>query len=147
MTEVANPIALKWLRRTTGAWKSERRYLFAPKMKPVEMTTEFTIGEGEVGNQFIVEWTGQTEGTMELTLVGSHLRRSRDYFGNGAHGSDIEMIDEDTMVLRTEYDGMRIREEIRMLESDSIRLRQTIGIGVKDGQVKLLGQYAEFRTL
>lgn len=146
MTEVANPTALKWFWRTTGSWKSERRYLFSPKMKPVEMTTEFTINEGEHGNQFIVEWTGRTEGVMELTLVGSYLHRSRDYFGDGAHGSDVEMIDDDTMVLRTEYDGMRIREEIRLLESDCIRLRQTIGIDTKTGNVRLVGQYYEERT-
>ena len=147
MTEVANPQALKWFRRTTGCWTSERRYLFAPKMKAVSMTTKFTIGLGEYGNQFIVEWTGQTEGVMELTLVGSHLHRSRDYFGDGAHGSDIEMIDDDTMVLRTEYDGMRVREEIRLLESDSYRLRQTIAFGLDDGKIRLAGQYLESRTL
>ena len=147
MTETANPTALKWLRRTTGCWTSERRYLFAPKMKAVNMTTKFTVGLGERGNQFIVEWTGQTEGVMELELIGSRLHRSRDYFGEEAHHSDIEMIDEDTMVLRTEYSGMRIREEIRMLESDSIRLRQTIGIDKDTGKVRLIGQYAEERTL
>ena len=147
MTEVANPQALKWLRRTTGCWTSERRYLFAPKMKAVNMTTKFTVGLGEYGNQFIVEWNGQTEGVMELTLVGSHLHRSRDYFGDGAHGSDIEMIDDDTMVLRTEYDGMRIREEIVLLESDSIRLRQTVGVDGRTGKVRLVGQYYEERTL
>ena len=111
------------------------------------MTTKFTVGLGERGNQFIVEWTGQTEGVMELELIGSRLNRSRDYFGEEAHHSDIEMIDEDTMVLRTEYDGMKIREEIRMLESDSIRLRQTVGIDDRTGKVRLVGQYYEERTL
>lgn len=111
------------------------------------MTTKFTVGLGERGNQFIVEWTGQTEGVMELELIGSRLHRSRDYFGEEAHHSDIEMIDKDTMVLRTEYSGMKIREEIRMLESDSIRLRQTVGIDDQTGKVRLVGQYYEERTL
>jgi len=111
MTETANPTALKWLRRTTGCWTSERRYLFAPKMKAVNMTTKFTVGLGERGNQFIVEWTGQTEGVMELELIGSRLHRSRDYFGEEAHHSDIEMIDEDTMVLRTEYSDAHQRRD------------------------------------
>lgn len=141
----ANPIALQFLRRTCGKWNSERRYLFAPKMKPVNMTTEFTVDEGERGNQFVINWQGQTSGTMELELNGDTLGRSRDYFGDGAHASQVEIIDQDTIVLRTAYDGMKIREEIRLLESDTIRLRQTVGVSEETGKVVLVGQYYEHR--
>ena len=72
--------ALEWLRRSCGKWRSERRYLFQPDGKPVNLTTMMEIYEGERGNQFIIEWTGKTSGKMELELDGYTLRRSRDYF-------------------------------------------------------------------
>jgi len=138
--------ALQFLRRTVGSWSSERRYLFAPKFKPVNMTTEFTISEGERGNLFVVDWTGKTEGQMVLTLEGDLLHRSRDYFGDGANSSKVEVIDEDCIVMRTEYDGTRFREEVRMIEADMFRLRQTVGYSVDTGQLVLAGQYFERRV-
>lgn len=136
--------ALQFLRRTVGDWSSERRYLFAPKLKPVNMTTEFKFDELAYG-VFQVVWDGQTSGTMELTLDGDTLHRSRDYFGDGANSSKIEVIDHDCIVLRTEYDGTRFREEVRLIEEDCFRLRQTVGYNLKTGQLVLAGQYFETR--
>ena len=136
--------ALQFLRRTVGDWSSERRYLFAPKFKPVNMTTEFKFDELAYG-VFQVVWDGQTSGTMELTLDGDVLHRSRDYFGEGANSSKIEVVDKDCIVLRTEYDGTRFREEVRLIEEDCFRLRQTVGYNVKTGQLVLAGQYFETR--
>tara|TARA_R100000734_G_C3272293_1_gene67987 strand:+ start:138 stop:602 length:465 start_codon:yes stop_codon:yes gene_type:complete len=147
MTKESNPKALQWFRRTLGEWSSERRYLFAPKMKPVNMETFFSVEEGVSSNQFIVEWKGRTSGVMEVELIGDVLHRSRDYFGEENHSSTVEVLDDDCIVLRTEYGGMKIREEIRLLNSDTVRLRQTIGICIKTGKVNLLGQYGEFRIL
>ena len=142
-----NPKALKWFDRTCGSWTSERRYIFNMKtMKPTNLTTNFSINHGERGNEYVVEWTGQTKGTMELILEGNNLHRSRDYFGDGSHTSKIEMIDDDTIVLRTQYDGMKFREEIRMLASDTLRLRQTIGYDEVTGVPRLVGQYYETRV-
>jgi len=135
---------LQFLRRTCGSWTSERRYLFAPKLKPVNMTTEFTISEGNNG-KFVVDWKGQTEGQMILTLEGDTLHRSRDYFGDGANSSKIQVIDADCIVMRTEYDGTRFREEVRMIEEDCFRLRQTVGYSLETGQLVLAGQYFETR--
>ena len=138
---------INWFDRTCGTWTSERRYIFNMKtMKPANMTTNFTIEGGELGNQYVVNWTGQTSGTMELTLDGDQLHRSRDYFGEGAHTSQLEQIDEDTIVLRTQYDGLKFREEIRLLAEDTIRLRQTIGFDENTGAPKILGQYFERRV-
>ena len=137
--------ALSLLRRYVGSWTSERRYLFAPKLKPVNMTTNFTVVEGSLSNVFVVEWTGKTEGEMILTLQGDTLHRSRDYFGEGANSSKLEVVDQDTLVLRTEYDGLRFREEIRLIEQDCFRLRQTVGFNLKTGQLTLAGQYIETR--
>ena len=136
--------ALQWFRRTCGEWTSERRYMFAPKLKPVNMTTNFTISEGNHG-KFIVDWTGQTAGQMVLTLDGDTLHRSRDYFGDGANSSKVEVIDHDCIVLRTQYDGCRFREEVRMIEEDCFRLRQTVGYDLETGQLRLVGQYFETR--
>ena len=143
--EHANPQALQWFRRSVGSWTSERRYLFAPKFKPTNMTTNFTVDEGVRGNQFVIQWQGNTSGTMEVELNGLVLGRSRDYFGEEAHSSDVEVLDQDCIVLRTEYDGMKVREEIRLLNDDTVRLRQTIGTDNRTGTVRLIGQYAETR--
>lgn len=140
-----NSSALQWFRRSIGTWTSQRRYLFNPKMVPVNMTTNFTVEAGERGNQFIIEWTGNTSGTMEVELNGNVLGRSRDYFGEESHSSAVEVIDSDCIVLRTEYDGMKVREEIRFLVEDTVRLRQTIGVDNLTGAVRLVGQYVEFR--
>lgn len=137
----------QWFDRTCGTWTSERRYIFNMEtMKPTNLTTEFTIDPGERGNQYVVNWQGQTSGTMELTLEGGQLHRSRDYFGKGAHTSHLERIDDDTIVLRTQYDGLKFREEIKLIESDCYRLRQTVGFDENTGVPKLVGQYWEVRV-
>ena len=138
--------ALRFLRRTCGKWTSERRYLFAPKFKPVNLVTEFEFAESDLGNNFLVTWTGQTSGEMQLTLDGDTLHRSRDYFGDGANSSKVQVVDEDCIVMRTQYDGTRFREEIRMVEEDMFRLRQTIGFNIETGQLVLVGQYVERRV-
>ena len=141
-----DPRIAKWFDRTQGTWSSERRYIFNMKtMKPSNMTTKFTIDPGERGNQYVVNWQGNTSGTMELTLEGNNLHRSRDYFGDGAHTSAVEAIDDDAIVLRTQYDGLKFREEIRLLAADTIRLRQTIGYDENTGVPKIVGQYYETR--
>jgi len=144
----ANPLALAWLRRSVGSWESERRYLFSPNLsQPVNMTTRFSIEELEHGS-FLVSWTGRTSGEMELNLDGDYLKRSRDYMASAdrpGHASRITMQGPDRMVLETSYDGVRYREEILLLESDTIRLRQTLGMNLETGQTQVLGQYFERR--
>lgn len=136
--------ALQFLRRTCGNWTSERRYLFAPKLKPVNMTTDFKFQELAHG-VFEVVWDGQTTGTMELSLEGDILHRSRDYFGAGANSSKVEVVDHDCIVLHTSYDGTRFREEVRLIEADMYRLRQTVGYCLRTGRLVLTGQYFESR--
>ena len=137
--------ALNFLRRTCGDWTSERRYLFAPKFKPVNMTTEFKIEELDHG-LFQVVWSGNTSGIMELKLEGDVLHRSRDYFGEGANSSEVEVIDNDCIVMRTQYDGCRFREEVRLHESDMYRHRYTVGFSLETGQLVLQGSYWETRV-
>ena len=131
-----------FLERSCGSWSSQRRYLFAPKFQPANMVTNFTMKQTS-SNVFQIDWSGQTTGQMVLTLDGLHLHRSRDYFGDGANTSIIEVIDEDCLTMRTEYGGSRYREEVRLIEGDKYRLRQTVGFNLKSGALTLSGQYLE----
>ena len=136
--------ALQFLRRSCGNWSSQRRYLYAPKNEPVNLTTEFQFNELAHG-VFEIIWDGKTTGTMELTLQGDLMHRSRNYFNEDASASKIEVIDENCIVMFTEYDGTRFREEIRLIEDDMFRLRQTVGYSLRTGQPVLVGQYYESR--
>jgi hypothetical protein len=136
--------ARNFLRRSCGQWTSERRYLFAPKFTPVNLVTRFTFESIEYG-KFRVDWKGSTEGVMDLSLEGDILHRSRDYFGEGANSSKVQVIDEDCIVMRTEYDGCRFREEVRFVENDFFRHRFTVGFNLTTGQLVLQGSYWETR--
>lgn len=134
-----------WFDRCIGKWNSERRYIFNMKtQKPTNLTTIFDLqrsGEDHFG--YSIEWRGNTEGIMDFRLDGATLKRSRDYFGDGAHDSVMSMIDHDTLVTTTQYDGLIFREEIRLLRADTVRLRQTIGFDEKTLETRLVGQYFE----
>jgi len=136
--------ARSFLRRSIGSWTSQRRYLYAPKLEPVNLTTNFTITEDEHG-RFTIDWKGQTSGEMVLTLEGDTLHRSRDYFGKDANSSKVQVIDEDCVVMRTSYNGWRFREEVRLLEDDFFRHRFTVGFDLKTGKMVLQGSYWETR--
>ena len=135
----------EWFRRTVGKWTSERRYIFNMRTKkPTSMTTSFIIApqtEGEFDYQVI--WTGQTSGTMNLKLVGDELHRDIGYFTEKPTVSRLSMVDRDTLVLSTSYDGSTFREEVRLLKGDTVRLRQTIGFNDRTGDVMIVGQYYE----
>jgi hypothetical protein len=136
----------QWFDRTCGSWTSERRYIFnVEDPRPTNFAVNFTIAPGEDSNQYIVQWQGKTSGTMDLLLEGNTLHRSRDYFGDEAHSSQVDTIDEDTVVMTTTYGGVTYREEIRLLHSDNYRLRQTIGFNA-EGKAALVGQYFERRV-
>lgn len=141
-----NHHAFNWFDRTCGTWRSERRYLFNMEtLKPTNLTTNMVISPGERSNQYVIQWQGRTSGTMELEIGDGFVSRSRDYFGEGAHDSLFRMIDEDCIVLTTEYDGIKFREEVRLLAADTVRLRQAIGCNKETGVPVLCGQYYETR--
>ena len=133
-----------WFERRQGDWISERRYIYNGANKPINLTTAFNVVKD--GNEVIVAWTGRTTGEMILTINGDTLERSRDYFGDGSHDSTISLIDDDTLLLHTHYDGTIYREEIRFLKGDKYALRQTIGFNDVTGETKLVGQYYEYRA-
>ena len=134
-----------WFARSVGDWVSDRRYLYyAPGKEPKvqNLVTNFTIadrGEGE----FCITWTGQTDGEMVVQVDGATLHRDIGYFSNEPTDSALSRVDEDTVVMVTTYGGVTYREEIRLLENDTLRLRQTVGM--KGDQMVLAGQYVERR--
>ena len=146
MERIVTTTTREWLDRCIGKWTSRRRYIFNMKtMEPQNFVTNFEIKAADKG--WTVNWTGETEGEMVLTLSEDckTLSRSRDYFGKGAHDASIDVIDPDCIVLHTAYSGMKFREEIRFLANDTLRLRQTIGYDENTGEPRLVGQYYEVR--
>ena len=77
---------------------------------------------------------------------GYRRRRSRTgYFTDKPTNSDLTLVDDDTLVMVTTYDGTTYREEIRMLFEDSVRLRQTVA--TSGDKITLVGQYFEERVV
>lgn len=136
----------EWLDRSVdGEWVSDRRYLYyAPDKEPKvsNLTTRFTVGK-IAPHVYEVNWNGQTEGRMQLELAGSVLHRDIGYFTSDPTDSQLEMVDDDTVVFHTSYGGVTYREEVRFL-GDNLRLRQTVGR--KGGDLVIAGQYVERRV-
>ena len=138
----------RWLERATGGqWVSDRRYLyFSPwreEPKSIELTTHFEVVKLEYG-KFSVDWRGQTNGRMVLTLEGAVLHRDIGYFSNDPTDSFLERLDHNTVSFWTTYGGQSYREEVRYL-GDDLRLRQTVGWKEGTDQMVLAGQYVERR--
>jgi hypothetical protein len=131
-----------WFSRCAGSWVSYRRYLTLPKHSDDSYNTEFTIKVD--GNNVNITWNGDaSSGDMNLTIDGDVLHRDIGYFTDEPNDSNLTLIDEDTVVLHSAYSGMTFREEIRLLDDDKYRLRQTVGY--KNGKPFLVGQYWEER--
>ena len=129
-----------WFLRCTGKWVSYRRYLTLPGKNDDTYCTEFTIKtDGEKVN---ISWEGDaSSGDMNLTVDGDVLHRDIGYFTDEPNDSKLFRIDTDTVVLHSAYDGMEFREEIRLMDNDTHRLRQTVGY--RKGKPFLVGQYWE----
>ena len=129
----------EWFFRSNGDWASSRRYLYGPKRKADNYNTQFTVNTE--GNRVFISWAGdKSEGKMNLTLEDNLAKRDVGYFTDDPNVSEMTMIDDDTVVFVTSYDGTTYREEIRLLFDDSVRLRQTVA--TKDsGEVTIVGQY------
>ena len=70
----------------------------------------------------------------------------RNVFHEDYEPPKVQVIDEDCVVWHTSYNGMTFREEIRLLENDTVRLRQTVAKKDSNGAVFLVGQYFEQRS-
>lgn len=137
-----------WLDRCEGSWESHRRYLMGPKKNIDNLVTYFDT-EVRGDKEWAVLWkSDRNEGEMILTLEGNVLTRSRNYFeGEDGTATELELIDDDTVVFHSSYGGMTYREEIRFLYGDQYRLRQTVGHpDGKPDKVIVVGQYWECKV-
>ena len=129
-----------WFSRCAGDWVSHRRYLTLPGKRDDTYKTEFTIKVD--GDKVNIKWDGDaSSGDMNLTVDGDLLHRDIGYFTDEPNDSKLERLDDDTVVMHSAYDGMKFREEIRLLNDDKNRLRQTVGF--RKGKPFLVGQYWE----
>jgi len=120
-----------------------------PKVE--NLVTEFgVIANGD--HRWKVSWESvrddgkkASSGEMPMELKGNQLIRARAYMSYETNVTELERVDVDTVVFRSAYDGMTFREEIRFLDSDTMRLRQTVGYK-SNGDVLLCGQYVEVRV-
>lgn len=144
-----------FMKRSAGEWNSQRRYLY-PKTNQInnlrsDLVVEFS-NENEENFQVNLSWKTHNDknkvvshGTMITIGTEEELQRSVGYMTEDATVCSVKMIDDDCVVFETSYSKMRFREEIRLLENDTIRLRQTLGF--EDGKEEpfLCGQYFETR--
>lgn len=147
----------EFMRRSAGSWNSQRRYIYTNQSPPkiVNYESDLSVSfvkEDEETFQVDLSWVtsdrdgkGISSGTMITIGDEFVLQRNVGYMSDEPTSCGVEMIDNDCVVLTTEYSGMRFREEIRLLNGDAIRLRQTLGW--KQGQTDpfLCGQYFEER--
>jgi len=134
----------KWFERSNGDWVSSRRYLYGPKRKADNYTTNFTVCTE--GNNVSISWAGEAgEGDMSMVIDEHMLKRDRGYFSDDPTDSAMTLIDDNTVVFMTTYDGVTYREEIRLIADDKYRLRQTVATKVDTGDVIIVGQYFEER--
>jgi len=131
----------EWFERSVGDWVSHRRYLSGKQRVVDNLSVHFTLmKEGE--SCFKLIWCSERNGgEMGFIIKGDVLERSRSYYNEEGNTTRMEMIDEDTVVFWSAYDGQEFREEIRLI--DGGRLRQTVA--TKNGKVMLVGQYWEER--
>jgi len=133
-----------WFDRCIGSWESHRRYLMGPKKAMDNLVTKFDIVKrGE--DEWAVLWeSDRNEGEMGIILDGNTIKRSRNYFeGEAGTVTHLEMVDDDTVVFYSSYGGMDYREEIRFLNGNKYRLRQTVGYKEGTDKVVVIGQYWE----
>ena len=136
---------IKWFERSNGSWTSSRRYLYGPKRKADTYNTEFTVET--VGNKVKIAWDGDaSDGTMNMVIEDHMLKRDSGYFSDDPTESAMSLIDHNTVVFITSYDGVTYREEIRLLADDKYRLRQTVATKEDTGSVIIVGQYFEERA-
>ena len=133
----------RWFERCVGSWESHRRYLYGANLAVDNLVTSFSIDKND-DNKYKLSWSSdRNTGEMNFELVDNECRRDIGYYTQDPTTSIMTIIDDDTICFNTSYGGIDYREEIRLLDGDKLRLRQTIGF--KDGVVNVVGQYFEQR--
>jgi CpeS-like protein len=141
----------QWFERSAGEWISNRRYFYESSGKNQLVKSELKVElKPSEEREFAVELNWDSKGDVESTGTmlcefdenKNILYRNIGYMTDEATYSEVTMIDNDTILFKTEYNDMIFREEIRLID-DNVRLRQTLGW--KRNTVFLAGQYYEKR--
>jgi hypothetical protein len=168
-TQVEASLVVEFLKRSAGRWRSERRYYALPAAEAQEMVSEIEIRHLERGSPELAElarlhgveadevtcgsqvsWqtssiaTGREESTGSTCfgVYGNQLLRDGGFAVKGAVRADYYFTDENTLCLRTAYNGSVFEEELKLV-GKHYRTRQTIIS--RAGEQKLIGQYLEKR--
>jgi len=131
----------EWFERSVGDWVSHRRYLYGSQRVVDSLSVHFTLVREEESVFKLIWCSERNGGEMGFKIEGDILERSRSYYKEEGCTTRMEMVDEETVVFWSAYDGQEFREEIRYV--DGGRLRQTVA--TKNGKVMLVGQYWEER--
>lgn len=159
-----------YFRRSVGNWYSERRYYTLPEGETQEVASEITIEFLEPGCPELlmiaklhqlddptiltcgskVYWKSSnsvsgkklSKGSTVFGVSGTLLYRDKGFMTPKPIVAQYDMLDANTLCLRTEYNGSVFEEELKLV-GQRYRTRQTI-ISLS-GEQTMIGQYLEKR--
>ncbi len=162
--------AAQFFQASAGAWRSERRYYTLPDGETKEMVSFITVRFLERGCPELqklahlhqlndanvmtcgsyVAWEStdsvsgrkQSKGSTIFGVAGTTLYRDRGFATPKPVTAQYHFTNEQTMCLRTEYNGSVFEEELKLV-GHNYRTRQTIIS--RAGEQQMIGQYLEKR--
>ncbi len=169
-TKEASLLIAEFFQASAGNWRSERRYYTLPDGDTKEMVSLITIQFLAQGCEELqelaqlhqlsdmesltcgaqVSWNStdsvsgkkQSKGSTLFGALGTILYRDRGFATTKPVKADYYFINDQTMCLRTEYNGSVFEEELKLVGSN-YRTRQTIIS--RAGEQQMIGQYLEKR--
>ncbi len=166
----ASVLIAEFFQASEGNWRSERRYYTLPDGETKEMVSLITIRFLAQGCEELqklaqlhqlndldsltcgahVSWNStdsvsgkkQAKGSTIFGVLGNTLYRDRGFATPKPVKADYYFINDQTMCLRTEYNGSVFEEELKLVGSN-YRTRQTIIS--RAGEQQMIGQYLETR--
>ena len=149
----------RWFSRNLGLWRSRRQYFFPDdEVLRVDMLLRVETFEdlAEVEPRYRFTWWPEKEydffeikpkyvreGTMDASLCGHQLRRSRGYLCGSPTKSQIRQVDEHEVVFKSHYLEWDILEHIRLVNQDQFRARSIYSWC--DGTLELAEMHHEIR--
>lgn len=158
-----------FFQRSTGEWRSERRYYTLPDGDAKEMVSLITVrflpacslelqhlaqlhnlSENAMACGAEVSWDSansvsgrqESKGATLFGAIGNILYRDRGFATSKPVTATYYFSNTDTMSLRTEYKGSVFEEELKLI-GQQYRTRQTIIS--RAGEEQMIGQYLEKR--
>lgn len=149
----------RWFNRNLGLWRSRRQYFFPDdEVLRVDMLLRVQTFEdqAEAEPRYRFTWWPEKEydfftikpryvreGTMDASLCGHQLRRSRGYLCGSPTKSQIRQADEHELVFESHYQQWDILEHIRLVDQDRFRARSIYSWC--DGNLELVETHHEIR--